>query len=231
MRLLVVGSCTSKKDVRDCPSKLSQADFDDPVLLRRREAELARWALPAKMLYTGWQHRFMMKGIGHLQHKFGASSCSLRIISAGYGLVDEEKAIVPYEATFQGERLRHVYEHARRLGIPEALRAAVHGYECVIFLLGKEYLHSISPLPCPAHGQRFVFFTSQFQLPFDPNLTIVPAGRAETRFGAGLISLKGKMFEHLAVELCRRPEMWEKICSDETPTTILNLIEMGHGNA
>jgi hypothetical protein len=230
MRLLIISSCTGKKDVRDCPGKLTQGDFDDPARRRVREAELTGWALPARLLYTGQQHRFMMKGVACLRQKFGASSCSVRIVSAGYGLVEEEQSIAPYEATFQRARLGQIRERATLLGIPEAVRSAVEGHECVMFLLGKEYLHAISPLPQPAPGQRFVFFISHFQLPFDPNLTVVPAGRTEARFGAGLISLKGKMFEHLAVELCRRPEMWGRVCSDETPATILNLIEASHNN-
>jgi hypothetical protein len=63
MELLVVGSCTGEKDVRDCPYLLTEADFDDPATLLRREAELSRWALPAVCLYTGWQHRYMMKAL------------------------------------------------------------------------------------------------------------------------------------------------------------------------
>jgi len=57
MKLLVIGSCTGEKDVRGCPSFIAEADFDDPALLGRREAELAPWALPAGRLYSGWQHR------------------------------------------------------------------------------------------------------------------------------------------------------------------------------
>src|SRR5271155_3780578 len=58
MELLVVGSCTDKKDIRDCPYSLKEADFDDPATLFRRAAELSRWALPAFQLYKGWQDRY-----------------------------------------------------------------------------------------------------------------------------------------------------------------------------
>ena len=64
MELLVVSSCTDEKDVRDCPSLLKEADFDDPAALLHRETELNLRALPAAKLYTGWQHRYMMKGVG-----------------------------------------------------------------------------------------------------------------------------------------------------------------------
>ena len=68
MDLLVVGSCTGEKDVRDCLYLLREADFDDPATLLRREAELSRWALPAVCLYAGWQHRYMMKGLNAIRH-------------------------------------------------------------------------------------------------------------------------------------------------------------------
>jgi len=107
------------------------------------------------------------------------------------------------------------------------VRAAIQGYECVMFLLGNEYLLSISLPLSSTPNQRFVFFTSKTRLPFDPSSTVVPAGRAETRFGAGIVALKGKMFEHFAIGLCRRPETWNSVCSDETPSTVLKLIETG----
>jgi hypothetical protein len=45
MKMLVIGSCTGDKNIRDCPSPLTQPDFDDPSLFRSREAELSAWAL------------------------------------------------------------------------------------------------------------------------------------------------------------------------------------------
>jgi hypothetical protein len=228
MRLLVIGSCTGEKDIGGCHDILTEADFDDPGLLSRRETELAMYALPAGKLYTGKQHLYTMNGIRRLRSTFGAPGCSLKVISAGYGLVDEEQPIAPYNATFQSKRPRWILDRAQRLGIPEAVRTAIRGFDCVIFLLGKEYLMSLS-LPIPSlPGQRLVFFTSNTQLSFDAASIIVPAGRAETRFGAGILALKGKLFEHFAGGLCRHPEKWCEVCSDETPQTVSSLIEAGY---
>ena len=229
MNLLVIGSCTGDKDVRDCPYLPTESDFEDPVLLGRRQAELVGWALPAARLYTGWQHRYMMNGIDLLRRRFGSSACSVKIISAGFGLVDEEQPLVPYEATFQGKRPDWIRKRAGQLGIPQAVRKAIHGYECVIFLLGKEYLLSIHPPLQPSSGQRLVFFTSNRNVPFTSDSTIVPAGKAETRFGAGTVALKGRMFELFAAGLCHRTEMWDSVCSDGSPRTVLKLMENGRG--
>jgi hypothetical protein len=145
IKLLVIGSCTHDKDNRGCPAPLTQADFADPSVFQRRTAELSAWALPARELYTGRQHLYMMKGVDRIRNCFGSSACSVKIVSAGYGLVDEEQLLVPYEATFQKEHPRWIEEQSNRLGIPTAVRKAVVGYDVVLFLLGKEYLISLHP--------------------------------------------------------------------------------------
>ena len=230
MKMLVIGSCTGDKNIRDCPGLLTQADFDDPSLFRRWEAELSAWALPARELYVGWQHRYMMNGVDAIRHRFGESACTVKIISAGYGLVDEEQPLVPYEATFRSKPPKWIQQRSETLGIPRAVRKAVIGHDLVLFLLGKEYLSSIHPPLSPEVNQRFIFFTSKVELPFHPNSTLVPAGRKETRFGAGFMSLKGKMVERLASGLCGAPEMWDKLVSDSTSETVLALIEAGQRN-
>jgi hypothetical protein len=229
MKMLVIGSCTGNKNVRDCPSLLTQVDFDDPSLFRRREAELSAWALPARELYTGWQHRYMMKGADAIRHHFGTSACSVKIVSAGYGLVDEEQRLAPYEATFQEQRPNWIRDRGEALGIPTAVRSTVVGFDVVVFLLGKEYLVSIHPPLSSEVDQRLIFFTSNADLPFHPNSVLVPAGRKETRFGAGVMTLKGKMFERFASGLCGAHEMWDRLVSDNSSATALALIEAGQG--
>jgi hypothetical protein len=230
MRMLVIGSCTGDKNVRDCPGLLTQADFDDLPRFRCREAELSAWALPARELYTGWQHRYMMNGVDAIRHRFGTSACSVKIVSAGYGLVDEEQRLVPYEATFQGQIPKWIRDRSTMLGIPSAVRNAVGGFDVVLFLLGKEYLVSIHPPLFPDTNPRLIFLTSNAELPFHPNSVVVPAGRKETRFGAGVMTLKGKMFERLASGLCSAPEMWDRLVSDDSAATVLSLIEAGQRN-
>lgn len=231
MELLVVGSCTGDKDIRDCPYSLTEADFDDPANLSCREAELSRWTLPAVRLYTGWQHRYMVMGVNAIRQRFGSAACALKIISAGYGLVDEDRNLVPYEVTFQRKGTRWISERAQRLGIPQALRQAIRGFEAVIFLLGEKYLLSTHPPVIPYPTQRLIFLAPNAKLPFHPNATIVPAGLEETRFGAGLTALKGKMFELFAYGLCGRPEAWNEVLTDPTAETFLHLAEAGRGQA
>lgn len=223
----MVSSCTGEKDVQDCPSLLDEADFDDSAALLRREAELSRWALPAVRLYTGWQHRYMMMGVNGIRERFGSAACTLKIVSAGYGLVDEARYLVPYEATFHQKRPRWISERAQKLAIPQAVRQAIRDFEVVIFLLGKEYLLSTHPPIAPNGTQRLIFLAPNAKLPFHPNATVVPVGLQETRFGAGLVALKGKMFELFAYGLCSKPEAWNEVVNDPTAEAFLRLVEAG----
>jgi len=230
MNLLVISSCTGEKQTCGCPSPVTESDFENMLLLRQRETQLSAWALPAARLYSGWQHRYMMKGIDALRHRFGSSCCALKIISAGYGLVDGNRTLVPCDATFRGKSALWVEDRAQRLGIPDSVRESVKGFEVVIFLLGKEYLLSTHPPLAPDGAQRLIFFTSNVRLRFDPAATLVPAGKGEVRFGAGLVSLKGKMFELFAYGLCAKPEMWTHVLTDKTPASVLSLIEAGRSS-
>ena len=172
----------------------------------------------------------MMRGVKALRDRFGSSACSVKIVSAGYGLVDEKQRLAPYEATFQGKRPRWIYEQSSRLGIPTAIRKAVIGYDAVMFLLGKNYLISTHPPLAPATKQRFIFLTSEVGPAFHSNSTIVPAGPKEVRFGAGITAVKGKMFELLALGLCRAPEMWANLLSDNSEGAVQALIAAGQKN-
>src|SRR3954453_18301328 len=111
MRFLVIGSCTDRKNDEGC-APLTVADFADPKRLSRREEELAPWRQTAADLYRGEQHLEMMKGVGVLRAAFGSGCCELSIISAGYGLLDERKRIVPYNVTFHGEPTAVIRERA-----------------------------------------------------------------------------------------------------------------------
>ncbi len=229
MRILVISSCTKVKNGESCPAPLREADFDDPRRLRKREASLAKWLLPATQLYAGMQHTYAMTGVSHLRRFHGADSCAIKIISAGYGLVDEQQLLAPYDTTFQGKTPRQIQTRAEQLRVGKAVREAIAGCPLVVFLLGEKYLHSISlPLEALA-GQRFIFFSSNTKLPLSrKRTTIVSAGKPETaHFHAGTAALKGRMFQLLAYGLSEQPSMFEPLLRDDSAASASQLMESG----
>jgi hypothetical protein len=197
--LLVITSCTKRKAAKP-DGALQLRDFQDPNRLLHRSEQLSRWQMPAVDMYTGQQHVFLRRGLERLRQPGSPIMTHLRIISAGYGLLDEHDLIVPYEVTFNDMSTAERRHWSQHLKIAQHVRSALAEAQIVAFLLGARYLDAILPLQ-PLPGQRFLFFASEHEERrlAEPGVTVVPAGsRQVSFFGAGLTSLKGCMFELLA---------------------------------
>ena len=116
MNVLVISSCTSKKLNHNAPA--------------------------AKM-YTGKQHTLLMDGVDQVRTRYGQSSLDVAIISAEYGLLNENDVIAPYNVTFQGMKKAEILEKSRRLQLHERVAALIARYDVVFFLLGKEYVQAL----------------------------------------------------------------------------------------
>ena len=229
MRTLVITSCTGEKAVT-CDRQLILDDFRDPTRLRRREIELSPLRRPAAEMYTGQQHVHLMKGVRRLRKRYGFDTVMVRIVSAGYGLVAENRLIAPYNASFNDMTRREARAWARQLGIARDVRDAAVGFRLAIFLLGDRYLDAIEPPPSPAAGQRLVFLArpAKERGLRPPGVTVVPAGRTEaTTYGAGLVALKGRMFDFFAQALVTEGRsLWEAVCRDDSAASFQRALAM-----
>jgi hypothetical protein len=225
-RLLVISSCTGEKAVK-VPAALTRDDFADPDRLVQREHELARDRRPAAEMYTGWHHRYLMCGVDRLRRAFRDDFVDVRIVSAGYGLIEADRAICPYDVTFNGMGKAEAREWAQHLGVPSDVRAALEDVEVAIFLLGSRYLDAID-LPIAArNGRRLIFLAgpSESSRLAGAGVVIVPAGKSETaKYGSGLVALKGKMFERFAEALAGRRELLGEVKADDSPATFLEAL-------
>src|SRR6266478_3156377 len=96
---LLITSCTGEKAVKH-PEQLTYEDFKSPMRRALKERLLASLATRAGNLYTGDHHRYLMEGVRLLRKSWGLEAVQLRIISAGYGLVEENQELLPYDFTF-----------------------------------------------------------------------------------------------------------------------------------
>ncbi|MGE5551822.1 MAG: DUF6884 domain-containing protein [Bacteroidota bacterium] len=230
MRLLLITSCTKKK-AADHPRRLTLDDFRDPGRLAEREREMAGCMLPAGRMYAGPQHVGAMRGVALLRQRFGREAVAVKILSAGYGLIDEGRLIAPYEATFKGMAAREAAAWAGFLNVAAETRAALRGFPLAVFLLGDKYLRAIEPPLEPEPGQRLIFLAKPGEAGAltRPGVTVVPAGKAEAgRYGAGLVFLKGRMFELFARGLAQEGEgVWRRLLGDGTAGVFSGLVEEG----
>jgi hypothetical protein len=229
-KCLVLGSCTGQKDDSACPSdlKLREESFAEPLHLLKAEAEAKPWLKPAGEMYTGRQHALMMNGVRYLRQGFRRASFDVSIVSAGYGLISEDRLIAPYNITFQGMGHSRVRARGDLLQIPTMTRDLVTRYQVVFFLLGRENLTSCGIPPLPEPGQRFVYFgkaIEDFHLP-PAGVTVLPAAQKEARRygGAGVTGIKGRMFELFAKGVTEHPDLWETFMTDHTANTLREIM-------
>lgn len=137
----ILTSCTGRK-ARASSNALTWEDFrEEDEYIRTRERELQEEMLPAREMYTGRQHEHLMKGVQTLRGSEEAVSVDVSIVSAGYGVVDEERMVAPYDLTFSEMSRREARSWAREQGIPSDVRKTLRKNADVhIVLLGTAYL-------------------------------------------------------------------------------------------
>jgi len=231
VRLAVISSCTGRK-AHLPPDHLTMEDLrSTPEELNRRKTELADWALPAIQMYRGEQHLQVVRGLETLRAASGSDSIRLYIVSAGYGLLDEDEMVVPYEASFSSMTRSASLMWSRRLGIAQALRDVIVGVPLAVFLLGSRYLDAIEPPVLTQRGQRLVFLSGDREEGrlVSRGVTVVRASVPEARsYRSGLIALKGRMFYLFCLALVTYGSLvWDAVMRDNSPASFVQALEEG----
>lgn len=138
-KVLILTSCTGKK-IPHPGIELTEEDFSrGPEWIAEREAHAG--TCPANQMYQGRQHVVLMKGLEQIRPDI---EVEVKIVSAGYGLIDGNRPISPYEVTFGGRSAKQVRELGQRLGLPGDVRSLLETTDAdlVVVLLGKNYLNA-----------------------------------------------------------------------------------------
>ena len=211
MRILILTSCTGEKKFKP-DNQLTMADFEKigSKEFKQREKELSAYSLSAEEMYTGQQHIRLMRGLNLMaEASKGDIFIDLKILSAGYGLLNDNAQIVPYELTFNGMKAKELRDWANFLKIPEKVLSAIEGYHLSIFLLGKEYLKAVHFPKTINNRGALLFLTSKGSaslLPSGPNIWTINLGNTDAkRMGAGLVALKGRAMEILGEKVSETP--------------------------
>ena len=205
-KILVVTSCTKDKVIPPLGPNLHQLtpdqlwDEQDDDRVTRKFGELDEYRVPAGQLYRGRQHRQLMQGVELLRQTFGHTVVDVKIISAGFGLVNEEQPIPPYNATFADLPSSKILTISQRLCIPQKIGALMlDSYDCAFFLLGDNYLLSID-LPFSQRPDFPCLFlagpSSHRRIPRRVPYYFVRVGQDDSiAFSYNLVGLKGQLFK------------------------------------
>jgi len=200
MRILVIDQCSGSKDYPSGSPSFEAAELDE----HSREALLDRdgvAALPARKLYAGRQQQYIDEAVDAL--RAGDHSVDRVFVSAGFGVVDEQELLPPYEVTFQSMSAEAIDERSQQLGIANAIKERLADeYDVVFFALGADYYRAIDLEPSltalPDDSLGVVFNQGETAVTFD-NVVSIDARTSEAKeLGTIVVALKGVYLQNFA---------------------------------
>lgn len=227
--ILVISACTREKVLRGEPI-LGVAEIRELLSGGERLDDLR--TVPAGQLYVGLQHRLAARSVERLRLALGESDVQFRVLSAGFGLVEEDSPLSAYDVTFNLMAARERRDWADFLDIPNSVRHAVSNARITFVLLTGHYLRALGPPLDVPYGKRVVFFAprSDHRLLGSDRVTCVPAGMEQARaFGSSTAWLKHQMFDLLADAVIADPQrVLPGVLYDDSPMTIATAIAAAH---
>lgn len=142
-KVLIINSCGNAK----LTYHPNQPLYDDLKKDSSRKQSIERFRellIRAGSLYTGPQAGCILKAVGILRENHYVD---YYIVSAGFGLVNEEVKLPPYDSTFTGKTTVEIQEMAMNLNISDDLHELTkYDYDFVYLALGRIYLSALGNL-------------------------------------------------------------------------------------
>jgi hypothetical protein len=205
MRTLVITPCSTKQrgNVAD-PAHAT--DLADPGRRRQVQDRLAAFACPAFEMYTSTHYRLIRDGVQAVWQRWGRETVEIAILSSGYGLLQADDVIVPYDVTFDEFDEAELTRWTAHLQISQQVSILVQDYDLVFYLLGGRYLSVLNlPLDVPDSVQQIVF-TAQDSLPLVPAVPnlhpfVADGGMAARRWHVKASHVRGFLFGRLCRQI------------------------------
>ncbi len=226
MHVLIIDQCSSDKSYPAGSTTYEKDDLEgvlkDDLLARSDTARI-----PAQKLYAGRQQEKVGNAVTSLRQN--GHDVSRYFVSAGFGLVEEDEDLPPYEVTFNEMSASEIAEWTVELDLRDDITSVLSGADSVdiVFLpLGGTYYDSIeldAVLPhIPEDTIGVVFNQPEIAAEYG-NVISVPAGRPEAKEQQTIaVALKGKLLENFASHLEAGKEVTSKedvktFCAAEYP--------------
>ncbi|MHA2384945.1 MAG: DUF6884 domain-containing protein, partial [Candidatus Thorarchaeota archaeon] len=177
MRILVIGSC-GKSKLKSSPKSPTCGDIDSKDAISKWRNQLSDHLTPAREMYTGYQSTELLRGVEALR-TIDQVEVRLFILSAGFGLLEENELVPPYECSFSQMGKRGIRERSSLLRIEEDYQKLHESrFDLTYLALGKKYLTAL--------GDDLLSFTEGTVVLFDSKRTdesvvYVPSGSKAVR--------------------------------------------------
>lgn len=226
MHILIIDQCSNDKSY---PAGSRTYKKEELATSRKDEllAHMDTANIPAQKLYAGRQQKKIDSAVASLRSN--GYDVTRYFVSAGFGLVEEQEELPPYEVTFNEMSTTEIDEWTTELNLHNDITSVLSGedpFDIIFIPLGEKYYESINLdtiLPhIPEESIGVVFNQSELTADYE-NVVSVPAGRPEAKEQQTIaVALKGKLLENFASHLNAGKEVTsiediKAFCASEYP--------------
>ncbi len=204
MRILIIDQCSgTKSHPADYPVVDQEGTKNEDVesLLQNLGIEGIR----AKDLYDGKQQRRITEAVHALTTK--GHNVERFFISAGFGLVNEDQRLPPYEATFNSMSQAEIAEREERFQLTQRLRELINtgSFDIVFLALGAKYYDTIDLngllSSTPVETTVVLFNQEDLEGKYEQAISVPARTEEGKKFGSAVIGLKGTYLKNFSAIL------------------------------
>ncbi len=138
VRVLVVGSC-GKRKLYNSPKQPKCQDINSNSGIDKWVQRFSKHSVPARDMYTGPQSLELVKAVDLLR-TIPNVEVQLVIISAGFGIKQEDDLIPPYDCSFTTMKMAEVRKRSNELKLQTSFTNLTNnGFNLIYLAIGKRY--------------------------------------------------------------------------------------------
>lgn len=204
MNILIIDQCSGDKSYPDSSKVYTAGEIDSRTIEDLLDQQNAV-GIPARKLYAGRQQEFITEAVNELRR--AQHDVDRYFISAGFGLVEADRKLPPYDVTFSSMADKRIRDRAIHLNLTEDVRnlIATNYHDVIFFALGGDYCHALDlseVLSALRDDATVVLFNQENQAERFDNVISIPARNPQAKEQETIVvALKGKYLQNFAVHL------------------------------
>lgn len=226
MRVLIVGSCCKKK-LHNSPKQPKCQDIDSSHGIDYWGQQFSELNAPVRDMYTGPQSTELIKAVDLLR-KINSIEVQVVIISAGFGILQEQDLVPPYDCSFAHMKMQQVRKRSKELNLRSSFTSLISkNFDLIYLALGTRYLAALGtdilttiPTPTIVFNQQ----ESEHLIRIPCSAETVKAFSKRGHKIHGVAGFKGDLLRVLARYAIERPRPYNEVKNWIKPSYLRKLI-------
>jgi hypothetical protein len=226
MRVLIVGSC-GKRKLHNSINQPKCCDIDSRHGIDHWRQQFSGLSVLARDLYTGPQSTELIKAVDLLR-TISNIEVQIVIISAGFGILQENDLVPPYDCSFESMKIGEIRKRSEELNLQSSFTKLMHeNFDLVYLALGKRYLDALGKDILSTIQTPTIVFHQQeskhlIRIPCSAEIVKVFSKHGHKMHG--VVGFKGDLLRILARYALERPHPYNEVKLWVKPSYLRSLI-------